>query len=225
MQPEVLFCDNHLLVLNKPAGLLTQPNHTTDPSLEQWGKVWVKEKFSKPGNVFLHAVHRIDRSVSGIVLFARSSKALSRLHAAQREGLLRKSYLALVEGSPPQEEGSLEHYLVHDSFRAKVTSPGNLEGKKCILKYRALKKTRGYTLLSLLLLSGRYHQIRAQLGAIGCPILGDQKYGSNSPFDMLTLHHGHLAIPHPITQEILFWETPPPAHWPAECRNIRGEFC
>lgn len=217
--PEVLFCDNHLLVLSKPAGMLTQPNHTSDVSLECFGKKWLKKKFCKPENVFLEAIHRLDRPVSGIVLFARTSKALSRLQLAQRNTQFKKSYAALIEGSLECDEGILEHYLIHDAFQARVVRRSTPRAKKCRLEYRVVQKTESYTLVVVSLLSGRYHQIRAQFGAIDCPILGDQKYGSEATLDKLALHHGYLLFPHPISQENLTWQAPLPPHWPAELHH------
>jgi len=190
---EILYCDNHLLVLNKPAGLLTQPNQTSADSLEAFGKRYLKERFNKPGNVFLEAVHRLDRPVSGVVLFARTSKALSRLHDSQRNGLFQKHYLAIAEGD--LDNGELIDHLKHDERRAAIDP----NGKLCHLKYRALKNMSDYTLLKISLKTGRYHQIRAQFANRGHPLLGDRKYGSNSSFDTLFLHHLSLQIPHPIT--------------------------
>lgn len=127
---EVLYVDNHILILNKPNGVLTQPNQLNDESLEVLGKVWIKNKFSKPGKVFLAAVHRIDRPVSGIVVFARTSKALSRLNASLRAGHFHKGYVAYVEGLFPQDKGVLEHYLHRLEFQSQVVSREHPEGKK-----------------------------------------------------------------------------------------------
>lgn len=211
--PEVIFYDNHLLVLNKPAGMLTQPNESSAPSLEAYGKAWLKNRFNKPGNVFCGAVHRIDRPVSGLVLFARTSKALSRLQAAQREGLFQKRYLAIIEGEIEHDEQELEHYLFHDDFHARVVDSQVPGAKRSLLKYRALKKADGYTLLSILLETGRYHQIRAQFSASGYPIVGDRKYGSQASFDTIALHHYQLQAPHPITQAPCQWAADLPDHW------------
>lgn len=218
-QPAVVFCDNHLLVLNKPAGMLTQPNGSGDSSLEAFGKAWLKDRFNKPGNVFCQAVHRIDRPVSGIVLFARTSKALSRLQAAQRDGLMQKRYLALVEGELQEDENELEHYLIHDDYHARLGSPEEEGAKRSLLKYRALKKKDGYTLLSILLKTGRYHQIRAQLSAIGHPIVGDRKYGSKTAFESITLHHLLLQAPHPVSAVICHWDAGFPDHWTSLFRH------
>ncbi len=205
--PEILYCDNHLLVLNKPAGLLTQPNGTGSDSLEAFGKRYLKVRFSKPGNVFLEAVHRLDRPVSGVVLFARTSKALTRLHDAQRQGLFQKEYLALAEGK--LGEGEWVDYLRHDANRA-VADPS---GKRCQLKYRALKNSRNYTLVKIILKTGRYHQIRAQFAYRGHPLVGDRKYGSSISNETLFLHHFSLGFPHPVTGELLAITAPLPPPW------------
>lgn len=209
----VLFCDNHVLVLGKPAGLLTQPNESDDPSLELMGKLWLKEKFQKPGNVFLHALHRLDRPVSGIVLFARTSKALSRLNQSLRELRFQKEYLALVEGEFPEKEGTLEHYLERGDFITTPVEKENPNGKKSLLTFERLQIKNNFTFLKIKLLTGRYHQIRAQFAAEGYPVLGDGKYGSKNPSKHLFLHHTRLSFPHPVSQEILSFESPMPSAW------------
>jgi 23S rRNA pseudouridine1911/1915/1917 synthase len=212
---EILYCDNHLLVCNKPAGMLTQPNHTDAPSVEEYGKGWVKERFQKSGAIFLHALHRLDRPVSGIVLFARTSKALSRLNTSIREGTFQKEYQALVEGRVKEEEGLLEHHLQRDPFCSRVVQKESVHAKKCLLKYHMIKGFDRYTLLKISLITGRYHQIRAQLSAVGHPILGDQKYGSLYPSPHLFLHHGSLRFPHPVTGHEMHFEAPLPSFWPS----------
>lgn len=209
MEPEVIFCDNHVLLLNKPAGLLTQPNQTTADSLEAWGKRYLKERFKKPGNVFLEAVHRLDRPVSGLVLFARTSKALRRLQEAQREDTFQKEYLALVEGSV--SDGEYTDHLEHGEGRAFRSQNGKLS----CLKFRALKKQRDYTLVQVTLLTGRYHQIRVQFASRGHPVLGDRKYGSSHTSKTLFLHHHAFTFPHPISGERSTYYAPLPASWTA----------
>ncbi|MCC5832697.1 MAG: RluA family pseudouridine synthase [Chlamydiales bacterium] len=210
MDPEIIYCDNHLLLLNKPAGLLTQPNQTSSDSLEAFGKRYLKERFKKPGNVFLEAVHRLDRPVSGIVLFARTSKALSRLHEAQRQGLFCKGYLALAEGE--LASGEWIDYLRHDSNRA-VVDPN---GKRCRLTYQAVTKIGACTLVKIFLETGRYHQIRAQFAHRGHPIVGDRKYGTNLEGEALFLHHHSLSFPHPTTGERLMFSLEPPRYWTSD---------
>lgn len=194
----IIFCDNHLLVVDKPVGMATQPD------LEECAKAWVKKKFNKPGNVFLEPAHRLDKPVSGLVLFARTSKALSRLQAMMREREIRKTYLALVEGKLRDQEGTLKHRLVHDEFHARVDE----EGKEAILHYRVLGTHKNVNLVEVVLETGRYHQIRAQFSAIGCPIVGDQKYRSTQSFpEGIALQHQKLEFKHPVTKEKILLET------------------
>ncbi len=204
-----LFEDNHLLVLNKPAGMLTQPSPHEKDSLETRAKMFLKEFYQKPGNVFLEAVHRLDKPVSGIVVFAKTSKALSRLNQAMREKNTRKMYWALVEGNVIGDSGVLEHHLIHDDFIAKIVPEGHPEGKKSILHYQVLERKNGRSLLEVELLTGRYHQIRVQLAAMGHPIVGDFKYGATQLYreDAIALHHRLLQIPHPITKEMMIFQT------------------
>ena len=208
MEPEVLYIDSHLLVLNKPHGLLTQPTDRELSSLETWGKDYLKEKFNKPGNVFLEALFRLDRSASGIVVFARTSKAIGRLQESLREGKIKKSYLAWVEGHLQKNQDLLKDYLIHDSFRAIEGNPKDPRSKEAALSYRVLKEKEDQSLLDIDLLTGRYHQIRFQFSKRGCPILGDRKYGSRCNFsrDAIALLHYRFQIPHPISQETLLFE-------------------
>jgi len=208
-----IFEDNHLLILNKPAGLLTQPSGTGQDSLEQQAKAYIKELKQKSGNVFLEAVHRLDKPVSGIVVFAKSSKALSRLNQAMRNKQVRKIYWAIVEGVVSSDEGSLEHYLVHDDFHAKVVEACHPEGKKAILHFKVLQRTKNKTMIEIELATGRYHQIRLQLSASGHPILGDHKYSSKLAYEGMgiALHHRQLQLTHPVTQQLMMFEALPPS--------------
>lgn len=212
---EILYEDNHLLVLNKPAGLLTQPSGTEQDSLEAQAKAWIKETYHKPGQVFLEAVHRIDKPVSGIVVFAKTSKALSRLNASIRDKQAKKFYLALVEGTPPEKKALLEHTLVHDDFCARVVSQKDPQGQRARLTYEVKQQGEKAALLEIELETGRYHQIRVQLAAIGCPIRGDSKYGSRQPFKegAIALHHARLLLPHPVTKELVAIEAPIPSYF------------
>lgn len=189
---------------------MTQPSGTDQDSLEKLCKAWIKAKYQKPGNVFLEAVHRLDKPASGIVVFARTSKALSRLNEAMRAKQTKKVYYALVEGILTPAEATLEHYLVHDDFQARLADPGDPDAKLCRLHYRLIKTKDSKSLLEVTLETGRYHQIRLQLAAIGHPIIGDYKYGSQQPFspDGIALHHAFLEIPHPITKNTLKIEAP-----------------
>ncbi len=187
----ILYCDNHLLVILKPPMVATQPD------LEEEGKAWLKKKFAKPGNVFLHAIHRLDKPVSGVVLFARTSKALSRLQAMMREKEIAKTYVAEIEGHLEKEEGTLKHFLVHDEHRARVDFRN---GKEALLHYRVLKKKKETSLVEINLETGRYHQIRAQFSAVGHPIVGDTKYGSKRFCkEGISLESTKLSFKHPIT--------------------------
>ena len=213
---DILYEDNHILVANKPAGLLTQPSGTDLDSLEDRAKAWIKEKYQKPGNVFLHAVHRIDRPASGVVLFARTSKALSRLNESMRSKETRKVYLTIVCGIPKKPKAALEHLMVHGDHEAKLATILTPNAVLAKLRYTTITTTDGLSLLEVELDTGRYHQIRLQMSAIGCPILGDIRYGGR-PWkypDQIALHHHKLVIPHPITRELLEFVAPSPPLWP-----------
>lgn len=211
MQLEVLYCDNHLLAIVKPAMLPTQPGKPGEPSLEDWAKEWLRKQTGKEGAIFLQPIHRLDKSVSGIVLFARSSKALSRLNDAMRERQIEKTYYALVEGSLPKEKGDLEHYLKHGDYRAEVVAGEKQGGKKAQLSYKTLETHQNKSFLEIALVTGRYHQIRAQFSAIRCPIVGDRKYGSNFTFSKpgIALHHGCMSFIHPVTKETVHLTSKP----------------
>lgn len=207
---KVIYEDNHLLVVDKPAGIPTQPTAQSQDSLEEQAKSWIKAKHNKPGKVFLHAIHRLDKSASGIVVFAKTSKALSRLNDAIRQKAIKKWYLAWVEGIPHPHTGTLEHYLIHDDFKASVVHSSAKGAKLARLHYQMIKHDEHQSLLEIELETGRYHQIRAQLAAIGCPILGDIKYGSQQKLKSgIALHHTKMTVPHPTTGEPLSLESLP----------------
>ena len=209
-QFRIVFCDNHLLVVIKPANCLTQPDDTGRESLEEIAKEWVKQKYDKPGAVFLHCIHRIDRPVSGLVIFARTSKALSRLNEASRDQLIQRLYTAEVEGLLPAKEGTLEHFLVHGEHRALLAKANAPEAKKAILNYRVVSTTKQTSLVCIELKTGRYHQIRAQFSAIRHPILGDGKYGAKTSSEKIHLACTDLSFPHPVTKERLTFHFDPP---------------
>lgn len=198
MAIEILYHDNHLLAACKPAGQLTQGEDGS--GFQEECRQWVKEHKAKSGNAFLHVLHRLDRPVSGIVLCALTSKALSRMQAEMRNNSIEKYYLAQVEGIDLPESGTLEHYLFHDEIAhcAVVATPS--KGKHCLLKYQVIERYSSTTLVEIKLETGRYHQIRAQMSAFGHPILGDQKYRSKLPFapGIIALHHHKMIFQHPV---------------------------
>ncbi len=204
-EPSILYEDNHLLAVNKPAGWLVQGDKTGDTTLLDWAKLYIKEKYQKPGAVFLGCVHRIDRPVCGVVVFARTSKALSRMNALFSKGAVNKSYLALVEGKVMPPNGRLEHILAKDEHRnmSYVVKNQSGIGKLCLLDYKVLvEHERGRTVLIVNPLTGRPHQIRVQLSATGWPILGDVKYGAAQalPDASIALQCLEMEFVHPVTQ-------------------------
>lgn len=199
---EWIYLDNHLLIAKKPAGLATQPD------LHLALKDKLKAKFHKPGNVFLEPIHRLDKPVQGMVLFARTSKALSRLNQAMREKKINKIYCALVEGNIDKEDGVLEHFLIHDEFKAQVVKQDHPEGKRAVLYYKVLKRMGDRTLVQITLETGRYHQIRAQFAKEKHPIIGDRKYGSKMLWkdEQIALWNTGLQLDHPVTLKPLMFE-------------------
>lgn len=204
MPPEVLFEDNHLLVVNKPAGMLTQPDNTGSASLLEECRAWLKHVHSKPGNVFLEAVHRLDKPASGIVLFAKTSKGLSRLNESMRAKHAHKVYLAVLSRKPDAATGTLKHYLVHGDHKAIVSTKADPQAKESILHYKIVNDAP--PVAEIILETGRYHQIRAQFAAIGSPLRGDARYGGVD--GVFVLHHTRLQINHPITREPITFECP-----------------
>lgn len=203
LDPLIVFADNHLLAVNKPAGLLTQDSGTGLRNLEDWAREWVREDKKKSGAVFLNAVHRIDKVVSGVVLFARTSKALSRLNEDIRKRNCKKMYHVLVEGTPEKKADKLVHWLSHENHKARVCREGDKGAQRAVLNYRFLSKVGAFQCLEVDLETGRYHQIRAQLSVIGNPIVGDSKYGSkiNSSDGSIALHSRELHVMHPTQKE------------------------
>lgn len=187
-----LYEDNHIFAAHKPKGIATQPDFV------EICKAWLKKKYKKPGRVFLEPIHRLDKAVSGIVLFAKTSKALTRLQKEMREKKIHKTYRATVEGVLMKKEGKLTHFLIHDEYRARVDKTG----KESILHYTLLTQKKDRAEVEIILETGRYHQIRAQFAAIGHPVVGDQKYGSKMKFpEGILLSHVRIEFTHPVTQE------------------------
>lgn len=203
---KVLYEDNHIIIVNKASGEIVQGDKTGDKPLCDIVREWLKAKYNKPGNVFLGVVHRLDRPVTGAVLFAKTSKALSRLNKmfASHENV-RKTYWAIVGNRPPQESGTLTHWLTRNGQTNTARAydrevPGS---KKAILDYRIISSSDKYFLLEVTLHTGRHHQIRCQLSKIGCPIRGDLKYGAprSNPDGSISLHARSLSLTHPVSMK------------------------
>jgi 23S rRNA pseudouridine1911/1915/1917 synthase len=210
----VLYEDNHLLVFNKLPSEIVQGDKTGDVPLSETLKQYLKEKYHKTGNVFLGVVHRIDRPVSGVVIFARTSKALSRMNEMLKKGEIRKIYWAVVRDKPPKENDHLVHYLKRNqeknkSFAYEAEKPGT---QRAELTYRLAGSSDNFYLLEVELLTGRHHQIRAQLSAIGCPIKGDIKYGypRTNEDGSIHLHAREAAFVHPVQKELMRFVAAPP---------------
>lgn len=211
MDIDILFNDNHLVIALKKAGLLTQPDASEEESLEDLVKKWMVQEYKKPGNVFLHCIHRLDKPVSGLVLFAKSSKALSRLNEQSRNMEIQRTYIAEVEGVLPEKTGRLDHYLIHGDHKAHIVKSGTEGAKHARLTYEILAYKPHATIVKIALETGRYHQIRVQFSAIGHPIAGDKKYGSKTgDGNAIRLHCAEISFMHPVTKEILKFESPPP---------------
>ncbi|MBA4744147.1 MAG: RluA family pseudouridine synthase [Muricauda sp.] len=211
---QVLYEDNHLIVVNKRVGDIVQGDKTGDDPLSEVVKQYLKEKYNKPGNVYLGVVHRLDRPTSGIVLFAKTSKALPRLNKMFAQGETKKMYWAVVKNAPPQESGTLVHWLVRNPKQNKSYAHNKEvpNSKKAELDYKIIKKLDNYFLLEIDLKTGRHHQIRAQLAAIGCTIKGDLKYGADrsNKDGGIHLHARSLEIVHPVQKEPMSFLAPPP---------------
>ena len=211
----VVYEDNHIIIVNKTASEIVQGDKTGDTPLSETVKQYLKEKYQKPGNVFIGVTHRLDRPVSGLVVFARTSKALSRLNEMFKNGEVKKTYWAVVKNQPPQLEGDLVHYLVRNekqnkSYAYDTEKPGS---KRAELHYRLIGRSQNYFLLEVDLKTGRHHQIRCQLAKMGCPIKGDLKYGSprSNPDGSICLHARRVRFVHPVSRLPIEVEAPVPA--------------
>ncbi len=212
----IIFIDNHLIAVTKPAGLLTQPDRNTDESLIDQTRQWIKEKYNKPNNIFLGLVHRLDRNVSGVVLFARTSKAASRLSKQFREGTPKKLYRAIVLGKLKEEHTTLVHYLRKEkSLRATVFPKETSTAKRSELSYEVINSLENKSLLEVSLSTGRFHQIRAQMAFIGHPIIGDVKYGAPEPLPNkeISLYANKLVFSHPVSKEEITLTAPEQKTW------------
>ena len=202
---DILFEDNHLIIINKKPGDIVQKDKTNDISLLDIVKEYLKRKYNKPGNVYLGLIHRIDRPTSGLVMFAKTSKALSRMNNMLKGKMIVKTYWAITKNKPEKKSSQLVHWLKKNEKKNKSThfSRETKNAKKAILDYTIIKELENYFLLEIIMGSGRHHQIRCQLQAIGCPIKGDLKYGakrSNSD-GSIDLHAKHLKFIHPVTKK------------------------
>ena len=212
---QILYEDNHLIAVNKAPGEIVQGDKTGDKPLSDTLKEYIKLKYNKPGEVFLGVPHRLDRPTSGVVLFARTSKALVRLNEMfKNHDAMRKTYWAIVQGAPKLSEARLENYLIRNEPQNKsyIAKPGAKDAKLAVLTYRTLAKGDRYSLLEVELLTGRHHQIRCQLAAIGCPIKGDLKYGAkrSNPDGSISLHARQITFVHPVRKEQLTITAPVP---------------
>ena len=211
---EVVYEDNHIIIVSKQSGEIVQGDKTGDRPLSDIVKDYLKERYAKPGAVFLGVVHRLDRPVFGLVVFARTSKALTRLNKMFAEGEVHKTYWAIVQHRPQQDEGMLEHWLVRNEQQNKsyAYDRERPNAKRAVLKYRVIGQSDHYWLLEVRLLTGRHHQIRCQLSAMGCPIKGDLKYGAqrSNPDGSISLLARRIEFIHPVSKLPIVVESPLP---------------
>ena len=211
---EVVYEDNHIIIVNKKSGEIVQGDKTGDTPLSETVIQWIKEKYAKPGNVFCGVVHRLDRPVFGLVVFAKTSKALARMNEMFRNGDVHKTYWAITKNRPPKDEDTLVHYITtternNKSYASTVEKPG---AQKAVLKYRVISQSVTYYLIEVKLLTGRKHQIRVQLAAIGCPIKGDLKYGAkrSNPDGSISLLARNVTFVHPVSKQDICVTAPVP---------------
>ena len=232
----VLYEDNHIIAVNKTCNEIVQGDKTGDTPLSETVKAYIKEKYNKPGEVFLGVPHRLDRPTSGVVLFARTSKALTRLNEMFKEKSklstvncqlsIKKTYWAIVQGAPKEPEARLENWLTRNEAQNKsyIAKPGTKDAKQAVLSYKTLVRGEHYTLLEINLETGRHHQIRCQLAAIGCPVKGDLKYGAkrSNPDGGICLHARQIEFVHPVSKQNICITAPVPddALWRALTTQI-----
>lgn len=214
LSERILYEDNHLIVVNKLPSEIVQGDKTGDMPLSEWVKEYIRRKYNKPGDAFLGVVHRVDRPVSGAVMFARTSKGLTRLNELIKAREIKKKYWAIVRNLPPEPEGTLVHYLIKNEKRNKsyITQAHKAGAKEARLHYRLLASGDHYHMLEVELLTGRHHQIRVQMAAIGCPIKGDLKYGFPRSNDdgSIHLHARQIEMVHPVSREHISIVAPVP---------------
>ena len=210
----IIYEDNHLIIINKAPGELSQSDITKDPSLVDDLKVYLKHKYQKKGNVYLGLVNRLDRPTSGLLIFSKTSKSLIRMNKIQKLRKIKKTYYAVTEKRPKNESDQLINYLKKNQSKNKsfVVNENDPKAKKAILKYRLIKKLKNYFLLEVILETGRHHQIRCQLSNIGCPIKGDVKYGAKRPNKdrSISLHSKKIEFTHPVSNKELTFIAEPP---------------
>jgi len=211
---EVIYEDNHLIAVNKNCHEIVQGDKSMDVPLSELVKQWLKEKYDKQGNVFVGVTHRLDRPVTGIVIFAKTSKALSRMNEKFRTGEIKKTYWAIVGSPPPHSEGELIHWLIRDEKQNKsyVYDTEKAGAQKAVLRYRIIAQSEHYSLLEIDLQTGRHHQIRCQLAHIGSPVKGDLKYGArrSNPNGGISLHARQIAFEHPVSKQAVNIVAPVP---------------
>ena len=211
---QVVYEDNHIIIVSKRSGEIVQGDKTGDEPLSETVKRYIKEKYGKPGEVFLGVVHRLDRPVSGLVVFARTSKALTRLNKMFAEGDVHKTYWAITKNTPKELEGTLTHWIVRNEQQNKsyAYDKEKPHAKKAILHYRVIGHSDNYSLIEVRLMTGRHHQIRCQLAAMGCPIKGDLKYGAprSNPDGSISLLSRRIEFVHPVSKENICVEAPLP---------------
>lgn len=226
LEDRILFEDNHLLIVNKEPSEIVQGDKTGDVCLLDDVKSYIKETYNKPGNVYAGLVHRIDRPVSGAVIFAKTSKALSRMTLKIKEREFSKTYLAIVKNKPPQEAGELSDYMIKNEAQNKsyIVSSNTKGAKLAQLRYRVIGSSDSYYLLEVELITGRHHQIRAQLAHMGCPIKGDLKYGfpRSNPDASISLHAYKLQFEHPTTKNPIIVIAPKPTGNPWDAFRIES---
>lgn len=211
---QVIYEDNHILIVNKKSGEIVQGDKTGDTPLSEMVQKYLKEKYNKPGNVFIGVPHRLDRPTSGAVVFAKTSKALQRLNKMFQEGKVKKTYWAIVQHRPEYEEGELSHYIVRDEKKNKCFAYHKEKSRSKVarLKYKLINSTQNNNLIEVELMTGRHHQIRCQLSKIGSPIRGDIKYGApeSNKDGSISLHARRIKFEHPVSKEIIDVTAPVP---------------